>query len=160
MGLSREPLYPTFHQFHCFLAAWFLQSGWVDLLCFVSLGLWSDLCCDVQCIMIRFYFSDEYLGLGFMSCCFLLGFSSQQITSVIFFKSSVCVYLIHIAGYNCWSPFNVPKRNNAPLCQLSGIVTVTTVGYGDITPKSWPAKVVSGCLCFISVPGSLERIRG
>jgi hypothetical protein len=34
MGLSREPLYPTFHQFHCLAAAWLLQSGWVDLLCF------------------------------------------------------------------------------------------------------------------------------
>lgn len=30
-------------------------------------------------------------------------------------------------------------------------VTVTTVGYGDVTPKTWPARIVSGCLCFISV---------
>ena len=54
-----------------------------------SLGLWSDLCCDVQCIMIRFYSSEDYSGSGFMSCCFLMGFSSQQITSVIFLLSSV-----------------------------------------------------------------------
>lgn len=44
-------------------------------------------------------------------------------------------------------------RLPTPCLPAAGIVTVTTVGYGDITPTTWPAKVVSGCLCFISVPG-------
>lgn len=31
------------------------------------------------------------------------------------------------------------------------IVTVTTVGYGDVAPTTWPGRIVAGTLCFISV---------
>ncbi|CAE7202354.1 KCNB2 [Symbiodinium pilosum] len=31
------------------------------------------------------------------------------------------------------------------------IVTVTTVGYGDVAPSTWPGRIVAGTLCFISV---------
>lgn len=44
-------------------------------------------------------------------------------------------------------------------------VTVTTVGYGDVSPKTWPARIVSGMLCIISVlfmamPLSARGLRG
>ena len=91
MGLSREPHLPNISSISLSSCCGMAPAIWMGRsTLFFSLGLWSDLCCDVERIMIRFYFPDEYLGLGFMSCCFLMGFSSQQITSWSF-SSLVCV---------------------------------------------------------------------
>lgn len=67
---------------------------------------------------------------------------------LLLFMVSIIVLAFSIVLYVVDDPLEIDSLSTAIyMC----IVTVTTVGYGDITPKSWPAKVVSGCLCFISV---------
>ena len=62
------------------------------------------------------------------------------------YRSQVLVFSIVLYVVDDWQ--HVDSLSTAIyMC----VVTVTTVGYGDITPQTWPAKVVSGCLCFISV---------
>eukprot|EP00438_Fugacium_kawagutii_P002365 Skav200994 [mRNA] locus=scaffold991:96158:106491:+ [translate_table: standard] len=70
-----------------------------------------------------------------------------RLTKVLLFSS--VLYVVD-------DPDNVDSLSTAIYMST---VTVTTVGYGvalssgtgDVTPKTWPARIVSGVLCFISV---------
>lgn len=67
---------------------------------------------------------------------------------LLLYMVSIIVLLFSTVLYVVDDPDNVDSLSTAIYMST---VTVTTVGYGDVTPKTWPARIVSGCLCFISV---------
>ncbi|CAE7693225.1 KCNB2, partial [Symbiodinium pilosum] len=67
---------------------------------------------------------------------------------LLLFLVSIIVLIFAVALYMTDTPDNI---DSLPLAIWMCTVTVTTVGYGDVTPSTWPAKGVAGMLCFISV---------
>jgi len=67
---------------------------------------------------------------------------------LLLYLVSVIVLMFSTVLYVVDDPANVDSLSTAIYMST---VTVTTVGYGDVTPKTWPARFVSGILCFISV---------
>eukprot|EP00439_Symbiodinium_sp_Y106_P005559 s6183_g1.t1 len=67
---------------------------------------------------------------------------------LLLFMVSIIVLVFATALYMTDDPSNI---DSLPLAIWMCTVTVTTVGYGDVTPSTWPARGVAGMLCFISV---------
>ncbi|CAE7571732.1 KCNB2 [Symbiodinium natans] len=67
---------------------------------------------------------------------------------LLLFLISIIVLIFATALYITDQPDNI---DSLPLAIWMCTVTVTTVGYGDVTPSTWPARGVAGILCFISV---------
>src|SRR5258708_16280789 len=58
--------------------------------------------------------------------------------------------LLYAAGYvvmRCTEPHDNPIRSLSTYTYFFAI-TVTTIGYGDVTPVSWPGRIAAGCIAF------------
>lgn len=109
--------------------------------------------CETLVLFFRFYLSFLLLLLNiFLKQSFV--FISQELITTLYIGFLGLIfssYFIYLAEKDGKGPNNSTEFTSYADALWWGVITVTTIGYGDIVPQTWMGKIVASCFSVFAI---------